>query len=147
MQSRCVAGGDGAARTFVAILAPGEEAKRTLLKLARQEELTAASFVALGAFGQAVVGYFDWQQKEYRPIPIDEQVEVIRLVGDFAVDDSGEIGLHAHTVLGRADGTTRGGHLIEGHVRPTLEVTITETPAHLRRRKRTGLGVALINID
>jgi hypothetical protein len=31
-------------------------------------------------------------------------------------------------------------------VRPTLEVTIVETPAHLRRKKRPGLGIALINL-
>jgi hypothetical protein len=32
-------------------------------------------------------------------------------------------------------------------VRPTLEVTLVETPAHLRRRKRPELGVALIDLD
>jgi predicted DNA-binding protein with PD1-like motif len=47
-------------------------------------------------------------------------------------------------VLGLADGTTRGGHLMEGHVRPTLEITVTETPAHLVRHKHPDLGVALI---
>jgi uncharacterized protein len=47
-------------------------------------------------------------------------------------------------VLGRRDGTTRGGHLVEGLVRPTLEVTVTELPAHLRRHKHPELGVALI---
>ena len=67
-------------------------------------------------------------------IPVDEQVEVITLVGDIAENDKHEADLHAHTVLGRRDGSTKGGHLMEGIVRPTLEVTLTETPAHLRRR-------------
>jgi len=49
-----------------------------------------------------------------------------------------------HAVLGLSDGTTRGGHFMSGIVRPTLEVTIIETPAHLRRRKQVGLGIALI---
>ena len=35
----------------------------------------------------------------------------------------------AHVVLGLSDGTTRGGHLIEGRVFPTLEVVVTENPA------------------
>ncbi|MBR0803469.1 hypothetical protein JEY40_17190 [Bradyrhizobium japonicum] len=45
-----------------------------------------------------------------------------------------------------ADGSTRGGHLLEGKVRPTLEVVITDTPAHLRRKKKPDLGIALIDI-
>ena len=52
-----------------------------------------------------------------------------------------------HTVLGLRDGSTRGGHLIEGYVRPTLEVTLTETPAHLVRKKKPELGLALIDIE
>ena len=65
-------------------------------------------------------------------------------MGDVAPDDKGKPSLHAHTVLGLSDGTTRGGHLLEAYVRPTLEITVTETPAHLVRRKHPDLGVALI---
>ncbi|MGY4503884.1 hypothetical protein ACVWYH_007841 [Bradyrhizobium sp. GM24.11] len=54
--------------------------------------------------------------------------------------------LHLHAVLGLQDGTLRGGHLLSGSVQPTLEVTITETVIHLRRKKRPDLGIALISI-
>ncbi|HMH66105.1 MAG TPA: PPC domain-containing DNA-binding protein [Rhizomicrobium sp.] len=137
----------GETRVWIAILEMGEEAKASLLSLAKAEGLEAASFVALGAFEKATVGYFDWQKKKYQPIPIDEQVEVITLVGDIIPDEKGKPSLHAHTVLGRSDGSTRGGHLIEGHVRPTLEITITEMPGHLTRRKHPELGIALIETD
>jgi len=102
--------------------------------------------VALGAFKRAVIAYFDIVQKKYKPIPVEEQVEVITLTGDVVRDEKDEPDLHAHTVLGLSDGTTRGGHLLEGHVRPTLEVTITETPGHLVRRKNPDLGIALIDL-
>ena len=36
------------------------------------------------------------------------------------------------------------GHLGEAHVRPTLEVIITESPAHLHRVKDPVTGLALI---
>jgi predicted DNA-binding protein with PD1-like motif len=50
-------------------------------------------------------------------------------------------------VLGLADGSTRGGHLLAaGMVRPTLEVVLTEVPATLRRKKRADLGIALIDL-
>jgi hypothetical protein len=131
-------------RVWILVLAQGEEAKRALLEFANQEKIESASFVALGAFARATIAYFDWQVKKYKDIAIDEQVEVITLVGDIVPDDKGRASLHAHTVLGRCDGSTRGGHLQKGHVRPTLEVTVTEMPAHLRRHKHPELGLALI---
>jgi predicted DNA-binding protein with PD1-like motif len=134
----------GETRVWIAVLEMGEEAKAQLLALAKQENIAVASFVALGAFERATIAYFDWQAKEYRNIPVNEQVEVITLAGDIVPDDEGKPSLHAHTVLGRSDGSTRGGHLIEGIVRPTLEVTVTELPAHLKRHKHPELGVALI---
>jgi uncharacterized protein len=50
-------------------------------------------------------------------------------------------------VLGTRDGTTRGGHLIEGYVRPTLELIVDEVPAHLRRRYDPDTGLALIALE
>lgn len=136
--------GDG---LWIAILDPGEKVKATLLRFAAEQNMRAASFVALGAFERAVISYFEWDRKVYKPIPIDQQVEVITLVGDVVRNEKDEADLHAHCVLGLPDGSTRGGHLLEGIVRPTLEVTITPTPAHLVRRKRPDLGIALIDID
>ena len=66
-------------------------------------------------------------------------------MGDIAKGDDGKASLHMHAVLGLKDGSVRGGHFLKGIVRPTLEVTIVETPAHLRRRKRAELGIALID--
>lgn len=133
-------------RVWIVILAEGEEVKAALAAFADSEKIESASFVALGAFSRATIAYFDWQTKKYRNMRVDEQVEVITLVGDIVPDDKGDVSLHVHTVLGRSDGSVRGGHLQEGHVRPTLEVTVTEMPAHLRRHKHPELGLALIEV-
>jgi uncharacterized protein len=68
------------------------------------------------------------------------------LLGDVARGDDGKASLHLHAVLGLRDGSVRGGHFLAGKVRPTLEVTIIETASNLRRRERTDLGIALIDI-
>ena len=136
----------GETRVWIAVLEQGEEARASLLEIANKEKIEDASFVALGAFAKATIAYFDWDRKKYQDIAVDEQVEVITLIGDIVPDEKGKASLHAHTVLGRYDGSTCGGHLQEGHVRPTLEITITETPAHLTRRKHPELGLALIDI-
>jgi predicted DNA-binding protein with PD1-like motif len=137
----------GETRVWIAILESGEDVKVALLKMTKQQGVENASFVALGAFEKATLGYFDWQEKKYQDIAVNEQVEVITLAGDIVPDEKGAASFHAHAVLGRRDGSTRGGHLIKGLVRPTLEVTITELPAHLTRRKHPELGVALIEAE
>jgi len=118
----------------------------TLTQFAQAEDLEAASIAAVGAFEHAVVGWFDRAAKDYRRIPVDEQCEVLSLLGDVAEGQDGPI-LHMHTVLGLSDGTTRGGHLLEGKVFPTLEEVVTETPAELRKIMRPDLGIALIDLD
>ena len=88
--------------------------------------------------------YFNWERKEYEKVPVREQVEVAALIGDVADDPKGKPTLHIHIVLGTRDGSAKAGHLGEGHVRPTLEVIVTESPAHLRKVKDDETGLALI---
>jgi hypothetical protein len=88
--------------------------------------------------------YFDWQKKDYLKIPVREQVEVACLIGDIADDPEGKPALHIHIVVGTPDGSAKAGHLGEGHVRPTLEVVVAESPAHLRKVRDTETGLALI---
>ena len=88
---------------------------------------------ALGAFRSVTLGFFDFGRKDYERIPIDEQVEVLSLVGDFASDEDGEVALHAHVVVGKRDGSAHGGHLLAASVRPTLEAMVVDAPAELRR--------------
>jgi predicted DNA-binding protein with PD1-like motif len=131
--------------TYVVVCDPGDEAVAALTQLARSEQLEAAQVTAVGGFERATVGWFDPAARQYRHIPVDEQCEVLSLIGDVAVDQDGPV-LHAHVVLGLSDGTTRGGHLIEGRVFPTLEVVVTETPAQLRKVMRPDIGIALIDL-
>ena len=132
-------------RTFVLVLDTGDEAFSAITDFAVQNNLGGASLTALGAFERVTVGWFDLRARTYRPIEIQQQCEGLSLLGDIAVGDDGKPSLHMHAVLGLQDGTTRGGHFLKGIVRPTLEVTIVETPTHLRRRQRPELGIALID--
>ena len=135
---------DEGLRTFAMVLATGDEAVQALTSFATEYRVKATQFTAIGAFSRVVVAYFDWTTKEYQNISIDEQVEVLSLVGDISLDgDAPKV--HGHVVLGKADATAHGGHLIEGHVRPTLEVVLTEAPRHLHRRFDRASGLNLID--
>jgi predicted DNA-binding protein with PD1-like motif len=123
----------------------GDEPMAELERFAREHQLSAASFTGIGAFEQVVLGYFDRERKEYEEIPVREQVEVLSLAGDVAVDD-GEPKVHAHVVVGKRDGSAHGGHLLRGSVWPTLEVVLTESPAELRKSHDAETGLALIDL-
>ena len=143
MRSRLLHESNGQ-RTFVVVLETGDEVMSVLKRFAEEQRLDAAQITAIGAFSDAVITYFDWEKKEYLPIPVKEQVEVASMLGDIACGEDGKPALHVHLVLGRRDGSALAGHLQEAHVRPTLEVVITESPAHLRKVKDPESGLALI---
>jgi predicted DNA-binding protein with PD1-like motif len=132
------------ARTWALIFDKGDEPVAGLTAFARAQKLGAAHFTAIGAFSDVTLGYFDRGKRDYKKIPLREQVEVLSLIGDVALDDD-EPKVHAHVVVGRADGEARGGHLLEGHVWPTLEVVLVESPRHLRKRHDPETGLALID--
>src|SRR3989442_10703296 len=99
---------DAPAAVYVLILDPAEEAVAEITRFAREQSLGASQVTAVGAFSQAVVGWFDRAAKDYRRIPVGEQCEVLSLLGDIVVGEDGSAP-HLHAVLGRSDGTTAAG--------------------------------------
>jgi predicted DNA-binding protein with PD1-like motif len=133
-------------REFVLVFDPGDEVASLLLQFAEQEKLGFSRLLAVGAFSDVAVGYFDLKTKEYLPIRIEEQVEVTSLIGNIARFE-GKPKLHAHVTIGKRDGTVHGGHLLSAHVRPTLELFLTEWPARLVRTFNTETNIPLIDIN
>ena len=138
-------------KTFMLAFDTGDEIMSQLTGFAKNNDLSAASFTAIGSFSDATLGYFDVEEKHFETISVEEQVEVLSLLGNIFLKDDElpllrEPQVHAHVVVGRADGTTRGGHLLEAHVRPTLEVVLVESPGHVRRRTDEETGLPLIRL-
>ena len=132
------------ARTWALVFDKGDEPVAGLTDFAKREKLGGAHFTAIGAFSEVTLGYFDRAARDYKKIPLREQVEVLSLIGDVALDGR-EPKVHAHVVVGRADAEARGGHLLEARVWPTLEVVLTESPRHLCKRHDPETGLALID--
>lgn len=134
----------GGLRTLAVVLGTGDEVMAAINVFASERALRTTQFTGIGAFSRVVVAYFDWATKKYRNTSIDEQVEVLSLVGDITLEN-GKPKVHAHVVISKADATALGGHLVEGYVRPTLELVMMETPGYLRRRFDPESGLALID--
>jgi hypothetical protein len=133
-------------KTFVIILDTGDEILKTLKTFAQEQKLSGSSFKAIGALSHVKFGWFDWQDKRYQVAgELDEQVELLSLLGDIAVQDH-EPQIHAHVVVGRKDGTAHGGHLMEGRVRPTCEIVLSESPTALQKQIEPESGLPLIRV-
>ncbi len=130
--------------TYAIIFETGDELAAGLNRFAAEHHLAGSSFKAIGAFSQVKLAWFDWETKKYRPsVELREQVELVSLIGDIALKD-GKPQVHAHVVVARSDGSARGGHLLEAHVRPTCEVILTENPRHLQKQIDPDSGLPLI---
>jgi len=137
---------DESPKTFILIFETGDELSEGLLRFAKEQNLSAASFKAVGALSSVRLAWFSWESKNYEPsVTLDEQVELLSLIGDVALKD-GQPAVHAHAVIGTKDGSARGGHLLEAHVRPTCEVVLTASPRHLQKIVDPRSGLALIQI-
>lgn len=139
---------DGQEKTFALVFDAGEEVVAGLLQFAKDHQLSGAHLTAIGAFERVTLGFFDVAKRDYETMAIQEQVELLSLVGNIAQGDRGDPKLHAHVVVGKSDGTAHGGHLlVDADVRPTVEVVVVEASQHLRRRMRGEFGLALLDLS
>jgi predicted DNA-binding protein with PD1-like motif len=130
--------------TYAIVFATGDELASGLRRFAAEQHLSGSSFKAIGAFSQVKLAWFNWETKQYQSsVVLDEQVELVSLIGDVALKD-GEPQVHAHVIVARSDGTAHGGHLMEAHVRPTCEVILSESPRHLQKQIDPETGLAVI---
>lgn len=130
----------------VLIFDTGDEVVSTLTAFAKDHHIAGAHFTAIGAFSDAGLGYFDVQKKDYLRNQVDEQVEVVSLIGDIALDKR-EPKVHAHVVVGTRNGAAMCGHPLDAHVRPTLELVLQDSGSELKKKFDPASGLALIDLN
>jgi uncharacterized protein len=130
-------------KDHILVLRTGDDALDAIKELAVRNRIEGASFSAIGAFQTATIAYWNWDTKKYEHIEVAEQVEVLTLTGNVARSGN-DPRLHAHVILGRRDGSTIGGHLIRGLVRPTLEVFLIDYGMRLARTRDETTGLWLL---
>ena len=122
-------------RVYALHFEEGEDAIEGLDAFASRENLEDASFTGIGALKAATLARYNNETEDLEPIPFaDEQVEVLSMIGEITEKD-GAPHVHVHVVLGREDGTTRGGHLVRAIVRPMLIVSLSESAVPLIRHQ------------
>jgi predicted DNA-binding protein with PD1-like motif len=135
---------NGGVKNYAIVLAKGDEVMSGLTDFARQNKVASASFTAIGAFSHATVAWFDDGRKEFRLIPIKQQVELTSMIGNITLSGEQPV-VHAHVSVASSDGTVRGGHLIDAYVFPTLEVFMNVYPTALHKQLDDATGLKLVD--
>lgn len=115
----------------------------SLLNFASEHDVQSATFHGIGAFSKATIAFFDREEQVYDPIAVDQQVEVLHVAGNLTWHD-GAVRVHAHATLGRPDGSTLGGHLVDATVWPTLELQCHTYATRIERTHHADVGLPLI---
>jgi predicted DNA-binding protein with PD1-like motif len=113
-------------RTFQVHFTKGDEVASGLTEFAEQNQVTAAHFTGVGAFGSALLGWTDPEKRAFKKIEINQEAEVVAFAGDITLVN-GKPSVHAHTVVALSDGSTRGGHFLEGHVSIVMDVYVVDS--------------------
>lgn len=134
-----------AGRSYAVVFDLDDDVLEQLQQFLTSERVDAAKLYGIGGFRRVTLGYYNLEQQRYEPIAIEEQVEILSLIGNVATYQ-GNPRIHAHCVVGHRDGRASGGHLLAGTVRPTLELMVDEIGAGLQRTDRPEVGIPLLSL-
>ena len=141
-QAELLSGGE--VKTYLLVFRTGQEVMKGLEAFARKYKLQTGHLTGIGAISDAVIGYFDPEKKSYLRLHETGQHEVLSVTGNLAQYDSAPF-FHIHVALGLRDGQTRGGHLFEMTVHPTVELILTTYPKVVARKIDPETGLPLLN--
>lgn len=125
-------------------LQKGEEVLESIVRFARDQEITAATITGIGAVLDPVIGYYDLETKEYLREDLPGEYELVSLMGNIATKDGDPV-LHAHVVLG-APGFVEAGHLFSATVLVTGEFVIRTLDGEMHRRLDPDIGLPLLDL-
>jgi hypothetical protein len=145
LQHRVVSIGHNGEKTYAVAFGKGDEVLSGLTEFAERENIQAAQISAIGAFQHALFAWFDEEQKAFRNIPVNQQAEACSVLGDIALVD-GKPSVHIHGVVALPTGETRGGHMLEAYVWPTLELFLTAWPEPLIKEHDAETGLPLFDL-
>ena len=122
----------------------GEELMAALRAFLTEKGITAAHIAGLGAASRLVIAYYNLETKEYEKQVIEEDVEILSLIGNAGVKEGGELVIHLHGTFGRRDLSVFGGHLFEILVSGAGEVHLTAFSGAIRRQYDEDTGLTLM---
>jgi hypothetical protein len=123
-----------------------EDLVESIRERAEQSGLKAGVFILIGTLKHTVLGYY--KEGEYKTNRLEGPLEIASCTGNIAVDEQGELIIHAHVVVSNEKGEAFGGHLMKGSsVGATAELVIIEASGiNLQRAFDEGTKLKLLKL-
>lgn len=128
-------------------LTPGDEIIKSIKEFAEKEKINGGFFIGIGAGKEFEIGWFETSKNEYKKRHIISEQEIISLVGNLGVNESGELVVHAHIIIAGEDHECLGGHLFKGIISVTGEILFIKGATPFKRTIDSRFGLALWNMD
>jgi len=106
-------------------LSKGEDLAEAIKRRAEEYRIKAGILNLIGSVKEVVLGYY--KDGQYKSIWLDGPLEIASGMGNIAIDEKGEVIIHAHLVVSNEKGEAFGGHLMkDSYVGVTAELVIIE---------------------
>lgn len=127
---------------YLLSIEPGEEIIEILITFARQKNITAGTFTAIGAVSAVELGYYELLEKQYHWKQFDGTIEIASAMGNIAWLHEDPI-VHMHGVFSGADFNAFAGHVKSAIVSAACEIVLTTHADKLERKfnEYTGLNL------
>ena len=113
-------------RTFEVMFGPGDEIMSGLTEFAEKNHITSGYISGIGGLATATLGWGDPQKGGVKTIPVEQKCELASFLGNISMQQ-GKVYVHAHAVVSFSDGSTKGGHVVDAHANPFVEIFIVTT--------------------
>ena len=133
----------GTDRPFMLVLKKGESLTKAIVLCVKDAGFPSVSFYGLGALMNPSLRYFSYTAKRYETKNFLGMFEIDSLDGDVTQLE-GKPFVHAHVTLSDSTYRVIGGHLGEGVVGLTAEITVIPFQNKIERKMEEGLEASLI---
>ena len=123
----------------------GEALSEPLLGWLGERHIGFAAMTGLGAVKSATVSYWNARTQTYEQHVLDEQLEVVSLIGNATIKEYAPF-THIHVALGRRDLSIVGGHLNDLVVHPNLEIWLRPEAATVQRTLDESCGLYVMDL-
>jgi len=116
---------NGPGKMIFSRLFEDEDLAESIKKRAETNGIRAGFFILIGSLKRVALGFY--KEGKYETIRLEGPMEIASCTGNVAVDEKGEIVIHAHIVVSNERCEAFGGHLMKGcEVGATAELVMVE---------------------
>ncbi len=129
----------------ILVIRKGEMIVETIKGWCQKEGITSGLIQGIGAVDRAEIAHYNVETKKYTPMVLKEALEMVTLTGNVFRDEKGELVIHLHVGLGRANGELMGGHLVEARVGGVGEIIIEAVSSELIKKYDNETGLKILS--